>query len=112
MLKTLKTTAYITVIIWLLTGILIVASIINDTMGASINLFMGVVFIAIAYYLYIKTQNSLTLLQIPFKTNVKNIKKQFFRIELVFFILNLLFGLLLLSGVISRVFVEKMAVFG
>lgn len=108
-MKLLKTTVYTTVIIWLLTGILIVASIINDTMGAPINLFMGVVFIAIAYYLYVKAQNSLTLLQIPFETNIK---KQFFRIELVFFILSLLFGLLLLSGTFSRVFIEKMTVFG
>ncbi len=111
-MKILKITAYTAVVIWGLIGILVAISTAYSNIGFFINIFMSVLFMAIAYFLYVKAKNNLAMLQIQTDNNYKKTQKQFFRIELLFFTLSLLFGLLLLSGAISRVLYEKMAVFG
>lgn len=53
-MKIFKIVGYTSAFVWGIIGILIIASIINETMGFPINIFMGFVFIAIAYFLYVK----------------------------------------------------------
>lgn len=109
-MRFLKIIAYTSTIIWTLIGLLIIASIVNSTIDFIINIVMGLIFIAIAYFLYAKTQNSLDLLRM--NTNDNKIQIKFLKLESIFFVLSFLLGLILLSGTISRVFYVKMAVFG
>jgi len=107
-----KVLAGLCTLIWTLIGILIIASIVNETMLFIVNLVFGCVFIAIAYYLYCKSKNTSKLLSISFMGQEKLLVKQLLKLDFIFFILASLVGIIVLSGVISRTFLEKLAVFG
>lgn len=96
---------------WALIGLFVILSVLHSTLAWPINIIMGLVFLAIGYFLYLKAKNSLALLYENKPLYTKQLK-HFFTLETILFALALLLGLVLLSGTLSRVLGEQMAVFG
>lgn len=105
-----KTISYLAPLVWGVITLFILVGVYYDHSVLFINLIMAIIFMLITYYLYLKANNSLSLLSLRSKKE-KN-WRIFYSLEIIFFICSNLVGLLLLSGTISRVFYEKMAVFG
>lgn len=116
-MKLYKTAAYLGAFSYILLGLLTIGGIINSTIGLYINLIMGVFFITIGCYLYLRAKSIIKLL--PNIKDLNNEKQEtlnaitrFLFFEKIFITLSLLLGIILLSGAISRVFLEKMPIFG
>ena len=118
-LNFLKILSYAVFSIWVLLGVLTFLSIYYGMTGFVINIVMGCVFILIGLYLFLKAKNILALFYsfnrftINKNTNIINtqFKKMIF-FENIFILLSLLIGLIFLTAIFSRVFSEKLPVFG
>ncbi len=118
-LNFLKILSYAVFSIWVLLGGLTFLSIYYGMTGFVINIVMGCVFILIGLYLFLKAKNILALFYsfnrftINKNTNIINtqFKKMIF-FENIFILLSLLIGLIFLTAIFSRVFSEKLPVFG
>ncbi|MGQ7869713.1 hypothetical protein [Sunxiuqinia sp. sy24] len=116
-MKFYKIASYLCTFSYILLGLLTIGSIINGTIGLYINLIMGVLFTTIGYYLYAKAKSTIKLIDNIKKLNNEkqvtlNSIAQFLLFEKLFIVISLLFGIILLSAVISRVFGENLPVFG
>lgn len=116
-IKTYKTISYLGAFVYVLLGFLTIGSIINGTIGLYINLIVGVIFIIIGYYFYAKAKSFMILIDNVKKSNNEtqatlNAIAKFLFFEKVLIITGLLFGVILLSAAISRVFGEKLPIFG
>ncbi|CAM2934093.1 hypothetical protein [Flavobacterium frigoris] len=112
-----KVASNFSVCIWTVLGLLTIGSIINGDVGLLINIFIGLIFIVLAYYLFLKKQNISVLISHAEYWNGKDlvIEKTFNRfliLENVLVVMQILVGIILLSAVISRVIGEKVPVFG
>jgi len=116
-MKFYKIVSYLGAFSYILLGILTIGSIINGTKGLYINLIIGVFFTIIGYYLYAKAKSIIKLI-----TNIKKLNNEkqitlnsitlFLLFEKIFIVISLLFGIILLSAAISRVFGENLPIFG
>ena len=100
---------------YFITGVLIIGSIINGAIGLFINLIVGLLFICAGFYLYARAENIIRLigrLKPERADQTDGILKHFLFFEYLFISAGNLIGMVFLYGVLHRVFVEKMAVFG
>jgi len=104
-----KYIGFLSATVFTILGLITLGSILHNTIGFYLNVIMGVIFGAVGYYLYAKTQSVLKLLPNVQQSKVYN---RFLLLELVFSITTLFVGILLLSGAISRVFGEQLPIFG
>lgn len=104
--------AYLTVILWGATGVLVIGSIVHSVVGLPINIIVGLVFMVIAWFLYLKQRNTLQIIALLTAENHQQLAKRLLRLESILFILSGVFAAILFSGAFFRVFTEKMAVFG
>ena len=118
-----KISAYTSVFIWLVTGILIIGSIALGYNGMYayimyINIIMGIIFWLISFYLYYKTKNTLSIVNeinyFKLHSNANSFESlnKFIITEMIFNILSLFISIMLLSAVISRIWGEGQPVFG
>lgn len=102
---------------YVLLGLITIGSVINKTIGLSINLIMGGFFIAIGFYLYSKGESVIVL---KANTNILSKEKhkflksidRFMFFEKIFMSISLLLGILFLYAAITRIFGENTPVFG
>lgn len=115
-MKAYKITARTAAALYLISGILIIGSIINGTIGLFINLIIGTLFICAAYYLYLRAESIIKLsgkIKQSQETDQSNsILKRFLFFEYIFIGAGNLIGMVFLYGVLHRVLAEKMPVFG
>ena len=101
--------------LYLISGILIIGSIINGAIGLFINLIVGLLFICAGFYLYARAENIIRLisgLKPERADQTDGILKRFLFFEYLFISAGNLIGMVFLYGVLHRVFAEKMPVFG
>ena len=118
-LNFLKALSYAVFTVWVLLGVFTFLSIYYGMTGIIINIVMGAVFILIGLYLFLKAKNILALFYsfnrftINKNTNIINtqFKKMIF-FENIFMLLSLVIGLIFLTAIFSRMFSEKLPVFG
>ena len=110
-----KTAALSAVSLYLISGILIIGSILNDAIGLFINLIIGIMFISAGFYLYARAENIIRLIGTikPERADqADRVFKRFLFFEYIFIGAGNLIGMVFLYGVLHRVFAEKMPVFG
>jgi len=113
-----KVSAYTGAFIWLAIGMLIIGSISLSHIGMYINIIMGMIFGLISIYLYYKTKNTLSIINeithVKSHSNANSFKglNNFIFTEMIFNILSLVISIILLSGVISRIWGEGKPIFG
>ena len=102
------------IILWFLDGLLTIGSIANGTIGLFINMIMGIIFMLIGLYIYLKVKNVIRIIDYSedLATKNKTIYNRFIFIEIIFTFISIVVGLIALSGIASRVFGEGLAVFG
>ena len=105
--------------VWTLLGLLTIGSIIHGSVGLYINIIIGCLFLLIAGYLHNKAKNTIalaktieTLERDTSDRSIETLIKRFILLETIFTVLSILFGVLLLTGAITRVFGEQVPVFG
>ena len=101
--------------LYLISGILIIGSIINGAIGLFINLIVGIVFIFAGAYLHARAENIIRLtsrIKPERADQADSVLKRFLFFEYLFISAGNLIGMVFLYGVSHRVFVEKMPVFG
>ena len=110
-----KTAAFSAAALYLISGILIIGSIINGAIGLLINLIVGIMFICAGFYLYARAENIIRLIGgiKPGRADrADGMLKRFLFFEYIFIGAGNLIGVVFLYGVLHRVFAEKMPVFG
>lgn len=110
-----KTAAFSAAALYLISGILIIGSIINSAIGLFINLIIGIMFIAAGFYLYARTENIIRLIggiKPEPMDQADSVLKRFLFFEYLFIGAGNLIGMVFLYGVLYRFFAEKMPVFG
>ena len=113
-----KVSAYTSVFIWLAIGMLIIGSISLSYSGMYINIIIGIIFVLISFYLCFKTKNTLSILNeinnVKLHSNANSFKSlnNFIITEIIFNILSLAISIILLSGVITRIWGEGKPIFG
>jgi len=106
-----KILGHLSVLLWLLIGVIIVGSIYFSTALWGMNLVIGLLFILFSFFLYQKQKNFLLFLtESSVKQNKIYKRMIFYEIFSRFF--SLLFTLVIFSGVTHRVFFEHFSVFG
>ena len=114
-MKTYKIMARMAAALYLISGILIIGSILNGTIGLFINLIIGIMFISAGAYLYARAENIIRLIggiKPERADQADSILKRFLFFEYIFMGAGNLIGMMFLYGVLHRVFAEKMPVFG
>ena len=114
-MKIYKTVAHTAAALYLINGILIIASILNGAIGLFINLIVGPVFICAGSYLHARAENIIRLIgriKPDRADQADGILKRFLFFEYLFIGAGNLSGMVFLYGVLYRVFAEKMSVFG
>lgn len=116
-MKSFKIISRIGAVSYIILGLVTIGSIFNGTMDLYINLIMGVLIMATGYYLYAKANSIIALLttigdSTSDRQATSNTVTRFLLFETIFAVASLLLGGILLSGAVSRVFLEKMPVFG
>ena len=100
---------------YLISGILIIGSILNGAIGLFINLIIGIMFISAGFYLYARAENIIRLiggLKPERADQADSVLKRFLFFEYIFIGVGNLSGMVFFYGVLHRVFAEKMPVFG
>ena len=114
-MKMYKITAHAAAAFYLVSGILIIGSIINGAIGLFINLIVGLLFICAGAYLHARAENIIKLtsrIKPDRADQADSALKRFLFFEYIFIGAGNLIGLVFLYGVLYRVFAEKMPVFG
>ena len=114
-MKTYKIMARVATTLYLISGILIIGSILNGAIGLFINLIVGIMFISAGAYLYARAENISRLiggLKPERADQAYSVLKRFLFFEYIFIGAGNLIGMVFLYGVLHRVFAEKMPVFG
>ena len=108
-----KNFAFLSAILWAGLGLLTVASVTLSTIGWEVNVMVGVLFISIGVFLYLRAKNLHWFYDV-ISTDVKNTPQlnRFLRLEMIFVLGTCFLGGLLLMAGISRVFGEGYAIFG
>ena len=108
-----KNIAFISAILWTGLGVLTIGSIALSSIGWAINLIIGLLFMLIAYFLYLRVKNLHCFYEtIPSDAQNNPHLQRFLRLEMIFVLGTCFFGIILLSAGISRVFGEGYAIFG
>ncbi len=109
-----KIAANFSIVLWFIDGLLTIGSIINGTIGLFINIIMGIIFMLISLYIYLKVKNVIRIINHSEDLTTKNkaIYNRFIFIEITFTFISITVGSIALSGIASRVFGEGLAVFG
>jgi hypothetical protein len=103
------------IVLWVLAGLITIGS---NYYGFNIaNFIVGFLFFLIGYFWYIRYKNTINLITESKKSKILNISietvlHRTLNLELILIIISLLIVLIVNSGVVSRVFSEKMSVFG
>ena len=114
-MKTYKIMARAAAAFYFITGVLIIGSIINGTIGLFINLIIGIMFLCASFYLYARAENIIRLiggLKPERADQADSVLQRFLFFEYIFIGAGSLIGMVFLYGVLYRVFAEKMPVFG
>ena len=114
-MKTYKIMACVAADLYLISGISIIGSIINGTIGLFINLIVGIMFISAGFYLHARADNIIRLtsgIKPERADQADSVLKRFLFFEYIFIGAGNLIGMVFLYGVSYRVFAEKMPVFG
>lgn len=114
-MKTYKIMARVAAALYLISGILIIGSIINGAIGLFINLIVGILFICAGSYLYARAENIIRLIggiKHDRADQADGVLRRFLFFEYLFISAGNLIGMVFLYGVLHRVFAEKMPVFG
>ena len=114
-MKTYKIMARVAAALYLISGILIIGSIINGAIGLFINLIVGILFICAGSYLYARAENIIRLIggiKPERADQADSALRRFLFFEYLFISAGNLIGMVFLYGVSHRVFAEKMPVFG
>ena len=114
-MKTCKIMARVAAALYLISGILIIGSILNGASGLFINLIVGIMFISAGAYLYARAENIIRLvggLKPERADQADRVFKRFLFFEYIFIGAGNLISMVFLYGVLHRVFAEKMPVFG
>ena len=107
--------ARVAAVLYLISGILIIGSILNGVIGLFINLIVGILFICAGSYLHARAENIIRLiggLKPDRADQTDSVLRQFLFFEYIFIGAGNLIGMVFLYGVLHRVFAEKMPVFG
>lgn len=111
-LKILQFATYLTILLWITTGLIIVGSIYLSRIGFVINLVIGILFILIGMYFYLKEKAFSKLLTQICEGKQDKLHKKVILGEIIFIMMALFIGATALSAVSSRVFGQGFAVFG
>jgi hypothetical protein len=109
------TLAVSNIVLWVLAGLMTIGS---NYYGFNIaNFIVGFIFFLIGYFWYVRYNNTVNLITELKKSNILNISieavlHRTVNLELILIFIGLLIVLIVNSGVVSRVFSEKMSVFG
>ena len=108
-----KYSALIGAILWIGLGALTLGSIVLSSIGWVINLVIGLIFILIGYFLYLRA-SKLVRFYVTATDDVQNNPhmQRFLRLDLMLVLSTCFLGGLLLTAGISRVFGEGYAIFG
>lgn len=114
MVKLLVLFHYVSSLVWLCSGILIIASpyLTSQYSLWRINLVVGIPFVMAALYFHYKRQLLIQYLTKTTQEQEKQLKRKLIITELIAFILAFSVGTLCLSMVIYRIFLENVPVFG
>ena len=105
--------ALVSVFLWAGLGTITIGSIAVSSLGWVINLVMGLIFICIGWFLYLRASNfQLFYYASDAETRNNLYLKRFLRSDLILVLIAGLVGTLLILASISRVFGEGYAVFG
>jgi len=114
-----KATACIGVFLWLILGLIIIGSISLGTTALTITITIGSIFVFMDLYLCLKAKYVVSILKEINKMNLNNHHSNLFQktnkfilAEIIFNFLSILVAVLLLMGVIHRIWQEGMSVFG
>lgn len=110
-----KAVAFSGAALYFITGVLIIGSIINGAIGLFINLIVGIMFLCASFYLYARAENIIRLIggiKPERADQADSVLQRFLFFEYIFIGAGSLIGMVFLYGVLHRVFVEKMPVFG
>ena len=110
-----KTVAFSGAALYLISGILIIGSILNGAIGLFINLIVGILFISAGFYLYARAGNIIRLtsgIKPDRADQADSALKRFLFFEYIFIGAGSLIGMVFLYGVLHRIFAEKTPVFG
>lgn len=108
-----KYSASISAILWIALGTLTIGSIVLSSIGWVINLVMGLLFILIGCFLYLRAYHWRRF-YITVSSDMRNNPhlQRFLRLDLLFVLGACLLGALFLTAGVSRVFGEGYAIFG
>lgn len=108
-----KITARLSFCIWAFLGLIVIGSIVNNILLYLINLIMGIIFLAFAYFLFLKSKNSIKII-LKMGKKLENDKefKQLIRLDFVIYFISTIIGSILFFASIGRVFFEKFPIFG
>ena len=111
-LKILHFATYLTILLWITTGLITIGSIYLSRIGFVTNIIVGILFILLGVYFYFKEKALSELLGKTYKKEQDKLHNKVILGEIIFIMVALLVGGTILSAVISRVFWEGYAVFG
>lgn len=111
-LKLLQFATYLTIFLWITSGLIIIGSIYLSRIGFVINLLVGTLFILLGLYFYFKEKFLSEFLKKTCESELGKLYKKVILGEVIFIMVTLLVGVIILSAVSSRVFGEGFAVFG
>ena len=100
--------------LWLFSGAITIGSIANGPNGIYINITVGIIFLLIGLYtqLRVKSINTIVSYSDSINKEEKTTYSQLLLFELIFTTISIIVGLIALSTVISRTFMEGLPVFG
>ena len=104
-----KIFSYLNIATWITLGVLTLGSIFYGTMGISINITVGIIFLLIGFYFY---KRMVVIVELLKSRTEKTYFKKFITYETILIVFSTLMGLILNSAAVSRVFFENTPIFG
>lgn len=111
-LRILQIMAYMTTLLWMIVGTIIIGSIYFSTALWEVNLVIGTLFIIFSLFIYQKEKSFLVFLKESFLKEDSTLYKQVVFYETFSLLLSFLFVLISFLGIFTRVFLEHFSVFG
>ena len=112
LLKIIALATYPCTALWIVSGIITIGSIYLSSIGLAINIIVGIIFILIGVYFYLKEKSLLQLLANECVGPDSKLRTKVIAGEIIFIIMMFLVGVIILSAVLQRVFGDGVSVFG